>query len=195
MSNKYQRGFSAIELILIIVVLLIVGVFVYFASQSKKTVVDMGPQSQTSTTSTSRDQSPVQSPKVVSNQVVSANPAPVGLDKDSVIGYVRQLSVEAEARYSGSYKKTFTSNNIIKDNGAGILLTPGSLGAKLADEVKSKGGQIFVITNEAVTKFAIYGLLSGPTKTYYCLASDGSNKTDTKVVTDTVGLTKKPICK
>ena len=135
MSNKYQRGFSAIELILIIVVLLIVGVFVYFASQSKKTVVDMGPQSQTSTTSTSRGQSPIQSPKVVSNQVVSANPAPVGLDKDSVIGYVRQLSVEAEARYSGSYKKTFTSNNIIKDNGAGILLTPGSLGAKLADEV------------------------------------------------------------
>ncbi len=196
MQNKYQRGFSAIEFVLIVVVLIIVGLFVYFASGTKKTTIEVPvPTKSTQANPSVSNQNSIQNPKGDTDKPVSTYIAPVGLDKDTVIGYVRQLSVEAEARYSGSYKKTFASNNIIKDNGAGILLTPGSVGAKLADEVRSKGGQIFVITNEPVTKFAIYGLLSGTNKTYYCLASDGSTKSDTKTVTDTIGLTKKPICK
>ena len=188
--NKYNKGFSAIELILIVVVLAIVGTFVYFASGRKSTVDISNPKNTSSsqtTTKTDNTSKPA--------QATASSPRPVGLDKDTIIKYARQLSVEAESRYSGSYKKVLASNNIIKDNGAGILLTPGSVGAGIAEQVASKGGQIFVITNEKVTTYAIYGLIAGDSKTYYCLASDGSTKTGTAIVTDTAGLNKKPICK
>jgi hypothetical protein len=171
------KGFSVIEFVMIVVVLIIVGTFVYFASQSKK--VDVTATNTTTTTS--------------GEKVVTVIPA----NAQDVTNYVKQIATDAESRYNAGYKSVFTASNASRDNGAGIIPSNTSLVSKLVDEVATRGSSIFVITNDKVTSYAIYGKLpdsSGATK-YYCLGSDGSKKASTEVVIDNKGLTNKPICK
>lgn len=187
--NKNNRGFSAVEFIMIVVVLAIVGVFVFFASKNKKVDVPIQ-NTQKEQTSVTKSVNNVTEQKTVTTPEVTFAP----LENDEVISWVKQLSTDAESRYNGSYKKVFASANIIKDNGAGIMLEPGSVGAKVAEEAKSKGSMIFVITNEKVTTYAIYAKFSGTPTMYYCLASDGSKKAVSKPI-GISGLSSKPICK
>lgn len=170
------KGFSVIEFVMIVVVLIVVGTFVYFASQSKK--VDV-----TATNTTTYGE----------EKVVTVIPATA----EDVTNYVKQIATDAESRYNAGYKAVFTASNASRDNGAGIIPSNNTLVSKLVGEVATRGSSIFVITNDKVTSYAIYGKLpdsSGSTK-YYCFGSDGSKKASTEVVIDSKGLTNKPICK
>lgn len=175
MNKNNNRGFSIVEFIMIMVVLIIVGVFVFFASKNKQS--DLSVKEQTN--------------NVVQNNSTENNQPS---EQDQIVSLVRQLATDAETRYNGSYKQVFMPANENKENGSGIVLSNGSVGSKVVDEAKSKSSQIFAITNDNITAYAIYSKLPGTPVTYYCLASDGSKKTVSQIV-DINGLSKKPICK
>lgn len=175
MNKNNNRGFSIVEFIMIMVVLIIVGAFVFFASKNKQSDLSVNEQANT---------------LAQNNSTQNNQPS----EQDQVISLVRQLATDAETRYNGSYKQVFLPSNETKENGSGIVSGNGSVGSKVVDEAKSKSGQIFVITNDKVTTYAIYGRFPGTPVSYYCLASDGSKNTVNQVV-DISGLSKKPICK
>ncbi len=163
------RGFSAIELILVVVVIAVIGLFVYFVSKNKSTDVQ------------------------TQNQPVPATQNNV-TDQEVVSNYVKQLVSEAEATYNGSYSPTFSSSNSSRSNGSGIVSKSGSAGSNVVSEVASKGGSVFVITNDKASKYAVYGTMPN-LGAYVCMASDGSKKDLTATVIDITGLSANPICK
>lgn len=172
------KGFSVIEFVMIVVVLVIVGVFVYFASQSKK--VDVAKTS------------PVDQSSVTNNTSV----APNSYDEKFVINSLKQISADAETRFIGNYSKAFTVSNYSKGNGSGIILDNGSVGNTIVQEMAKLGGEVFAITNAKATSYVLYGTLPNTNNSlYYCLGSDGSTKSSTSVVADASSLLKKPYCK
>lgn len=166
------KGFSLIEFVMIVIVLVIVGTFVYFASKSEKVQV--------------------------SNNTLSATSpnGPVNYDQKFVINLVRQIASDAETKYTGNYSKAFKPANSLRDNGAGMLADGGSLYAKLIADMSLVGGKVFAITNDRVSAYVLYGSLPNTNNTsYYCLGSDGSTKDYTGTVADSASLSKKPYCK
>jgi len=178
-----NRGFSAIELVMILLVLAIVSGFVYFVSRTK-------------TTDKTNVYKSSDSSAIVQDQNNQKQPSLADLnDNDFVVNSVKQIATEAEIRFAVDYSSTFLkSSNSVNINGSGILQSPGSLGAKVFDSLNERGGSIFVITNAKNTAYALYGSTKNATS-YYCQASDGSSKTSTNIITDIDGLAKTPICK
>ncbi len=169
------KGFSMIELVMIVVVLVIVGAFVYFASQSKKVEVNG-----------------------TNNPIVSTTPQKKDIvyDKKFVINLVRQIASDAEARYTGNYSKSFASANSSQDNGSGIISQNGMVASGLINDMAQVGGKVFAITNSKVSAYVLYGSLPNTNNTnFYCLGSDGSTKDSTTIVADSASLAKKPYCK
>ena len=176
------KGFSVIEFIMIVVVLAIVGVFVYFASKSKQ--VDLMDNSSKSATDTVAP---------VPNTPDTGASVPVEMGK--IVDYVKQIATDAESRFNGTYKTSFTASNSAQANGSGLVLSSNSLSKQTVEDVAKIGGKIFAITNDKVTAYALYISLPNQEGKYYCMASDGSKNTSTMTVVTSKDLTSKPICK
>ena len=167
-------GFSVIEFVMIVVVLIIVGVFVYFASQSKKVEISSG-------------------------SVATTNPSSAKestFDKKFVINAVKIIASDAETKYSGNYTKSFAPLSSSKNNGSGIISKGDTEVEQVIISMAKFGGSLFAITNKDVSAYVLYGSLPNTNNTtYYCLGSDGSTKDSTTAVADSESMIKKPYCK
>lgn len=176
------KGFSVIEFIMIIVVLAIVGAFVYFASKSKQVdLMDTSPKSATNTT--------VPVPNVLDTG------ASIPVEMTKIVDYVKQIATDAESKYNGTYKLSFTASNSAQANGSGLVISSNSISKQITEDVAKIGGKIFAITNDKINTYALYITIPNKDGKYFCMASDGSRKDETTMVVTSKDLTSKPICK